>query len=429
MKKNDMGKYWIWLSNACGKGSKVAVNLVRRFNNAYGVFSASDDDLRGCEFRIDPRVMARITYKDCSEEEDIVRWCDESGVRILCPDDSDYPSDLKNLVDAPMVLFCVGKLPDWDETLMCAIVGTRAMSEYGSKMAYDFGFGIASGGGCIVSGLALGCDSQAIRGALDAGGKTVAILGCGIDVVYPKDNMDLYERIVKNGAIITEYSPGVSPVGNHFPVRNRIISGVSQAVCVIEGSIKSGSLITARHAFYQNRDLYAVPGRVGESGSEGTNFLLKNGAVAVTDPVEILEKFQFSYPHTIEIKKIEQPWVKLLDEEAEVKILPRKEKVKKKKKASKEPIFPEKPSVKPTVDFDSLGDEELKIYRSMTPDVPMLAEEICNVSGIPVASVMASLTLLEMTGVVESGAGGYFMRHADDEEVGEPAITEFDTGM
>lgn len=431
MRHDDLRKYWIWLSNACGVGSKLAVDLIRKFDDAYGVFRADEDDLASCGLRIDAKAMARITYKDTADAEEIVQWCDECGVRILCPDSQEYPSDLKALADAPMVLYCVGKLPDFDETFMCAAVGTRSMSEYGREISYNFGYGIGASGGCIVSGLAIGCDSQAIRGALDAGGKTLAVLGCGIDVVYPKENKDLFEKIVENGAIITEYSPGVSPIGAHFPVRNRLISGISQAVCVMEGSIKSGSLITARHGFYQNKEIFAFPGRVGDTGSEGTNFLIKTGAVAITDATEVLSRFQFSYPHTIDLKPVEKPWVKKLEEEAPVKILPvkKEKKEKKKKKKKDEPIFPEKPAMVPTVDFDSLGADEIAIYRAMTPDVPMIAEEICVASGIPVAAVMASLTLLEMSGAVESGAGGYYMRHADDEEVGEPAITELDSGF
>ena len=427
MKIKDDRKYWLWLSHACGQGSKVAVNLVRRFGGAYEVYSADDDEFDKCKIKIDSRVKARLTYKDTSEEESIIRWCDEVGVRIISPRDEVYPVALRTTANAPMVLYCIGKLPDWNERFCCSVVGTRKMSEYGKEMSYNFGSGLAAGGALVISGLATGCDTYAIKGALDAGGIVIAVLGNGIDVVYPRENRDLYDRIVQKGAIITEYAPGISPIGSHFPVRNRIISGMAQATCVVEGGLTSGSLITARHALYQGRDVFAVPGQADGKFSEGTNFLIKNGAKAVTSATEILEYFSFLYPHSIEIKKQPKAWVNKVEEEADIKLLPKKKKVKKKKK--EEPIFAETPQKTVTFDFELISETERKVYRAMTPDLPMIAEEICEVCKLPVSTVMASLTILEMTGTVESGAGGYFMRHADNEEVGEPAITEFDEGM
>ena len=430
MRIKDTRKYWMWLSHACGAGSKVAVSLLRYFGNAYNVFVADEAAISQCDFRIDKRIKSNLLYKDISEEEDIIKWCDGCGVKIICPDDSLYPPSLRALVDAPMTLYVLGVLPDFENMFTCAVVGTRSMTEYGRDMAYKFGYGLASGGACLVSGLAKGCDAMAMNGALDAGGTTVAVLGCGIDIVYPKENEALLSKVLNAGAVITEYSPGVSPLRKNFPIRNRIISGISQSVCVIEGDMKSGSLITARHAIYQGRELFAVPGRVGESGAEGTNHLIKNGAEAVTTPEDILSRYEFIYPHSIDVKKVVVPKIKPADEDEEIVVLPKKKKkAPVKNKKTKEEPFPQQPKAKSNVDFDSLSDEEKNIYRAMTPDIPMLAEEICSVAGMPVSTVMAALTLLEISGAVESGAGGYFMRHADDEDVGEPAITELDEGI
>ncbi len=430
MRVKDTRKYWMWLSHACGAGSKVAVSLVRHFGNAFNVYNADEDAISECDFRIDKRIKSNLLYKNISEEEDIIRWCDGCGVQILCPDDTLYPSSLRALVDAPMVLYVLGNMPDFQNTYACAVVGTRSMTDYGKDMAYKFGYGLASGGAGLVSGLAIGCDSMAMKGALDAGGVTVAVLGCGIDVVYPKENEALLSRVLHGGAVITEFSPGVSPLRKNFPIRNRIISGISQSVCVIEGNMRSGSLITARHAIYQGRDLFAVPGKVGETGAEGTNFLIKNGADAVTSPEDILARYEFVYPHTLDVKKVVMPAESRLEEEEEIKVLPKtKKKATPKNKKTKEPPFEEQKKRVATVDFDSLGDTEKKVYRSMTPDIPMLAEEISAVSGVPISNILAALTMLEISGAVESGAGGYFMRHADDEEVGEPAITELDEGI
>ncbi len=430
MRIKDTRKYWMWLSHACGAGSKVAVSLIRHFGNAYNVYAADEDAISQCDFRIDKRIKSNLLYKNISDEEEIIRWCDSCGVNIICPDDCIYPSALRALVDAPMVLYVLGNLPDFKNQYTCAVVGTRTMTEYGRDMAYKFGYGLASGGTCLVSGLAIGCDAMAMNGALDAGGVTVAVLGCGIDVVYPKENEALLQRVLSGGAVITEFSPGISPLKRNFPIRNRIISGISQSVCVIEGSMRSGSLITARHAIYQGRDLFAIPGKVGERGAEGTNFLIKNGAEAVTLPEDILSRYEFVYPHTLDIKKVVLPR-KIGDAvDEEVKVLPKKKKKSTvKNKKTKDQPFEDQKHRTATVDFETLGEMEMKVYRSMTPDIPMLAEEICAISGVPISSIMASLTLLEISGAVESGAGGYFMRHADDEEVGEPAITEFDEGI
>ncbi len=428
MRVKDYRKYWMWLSHACGAGSKTAVSLIRHFGNVLSIYNADEDDFAKCNFRIDSRVKARLLYKDIEEEENIVDWCDSCSVRIICPDDPEYPSSLRGLLDAPMVLYCLGTLPDLSEDFCCAVVGTRTMSAYGDEMAYKMGNGLVTGGSILASGLAIGCDSSAIKGALDAGGTVVAVLGCGIDVVYPKENRRLFERVLEKGAIITEYAPGVSPLKTNFPVRNRIISGISQAVCVIEGSMRSGSLITARHAVYQGREVFAIPGKVGEENSEGTNFLIKTGAAAVTSAEDILVNFELLYPHSIEIKNV-RILERIEDEpEKEVKVL-KKKKAKAKKKVAEKDMFEDKPRKTPIIDFETLGETEKTVYRAMTPDIPMLAEEICNASGVAIATVMASLTMLEMTGAVESGAGGYFMRHADDEEVGEPAITELDEGL
>ena len=434
MKPKDMRKYWIWLSNACGAGSKVAVSLVRHFGNAYEVFKADEEDYSNCNFRIDSRVKARLNYKDISDAEDIVAWCDnEEDVRILCPDDVDYPSALTSMADAPMVLYVKGTLPDFDNNFTCAVVGTRSMTDYGKRMSHKIGYGLAKCGSCVISGIAKGCDAAAMLGAIEAGGTTVAVLGCGIDVVYPPENIDLWPAVLKNGAIITEYSPGASPKGSHFPSRNRLISGLSQAVCVTEADMRSGSLITARYAIYQGKDLFAVPGQADMKNAEGANCLLKQGALLVTCAEDILANFEFLYPHTIDLKMIDKPVFRDENEEEDIKILKaklsekKKAKSKRKKKKADNPFPKEEKAIQNNIDYDMLGEDEKAVYRAMTPEIPMLADEICTLGGFSISKVMSALTLLEIAGAVESGAGGYFIRHADDEEVGEPSINEFDS--
>ncbi|MBQ3528634.1 MAG: DNA-processing protein DprA [Clostridia bacterium] len=444
MRINDKRKYWIWLSHMAGQGSKTAVNLVRAYGDAKTVYERSAEDIKADGAVTDKRVLARLAYKDLEEPESIVRWCDENSVSILVPTDKDYPKALLSLQDAPMVLYVAGKLPDFNNTMCCAVVGTRDMSEYGKRVAYDIGSGLADGGACLVSGIALGIDGMAMAGAVEAGGVTVAVLGCGIDIVYPKQHEKLLRRVLEKGAVITEYAPGVSPNGYHFPVRNRIISGLSQAVCVVEGNMKSGSLITARHGIYQGRRLFAVPGRVGEDGAEGTNHLLKQGATPVTCALDILSEFEFIYPHTIMLDRA-VPHISPDEAEDKMDVGSRRKKKKaekkspekkaekpektEKKKKGASPFPKEERERKPVrIDLESLNEDDMKVLSAMIPDVPMLCEEIA-AKGFELSAVMVSLTMLEVAGAVEAGAGGYYLKRAADFG-GEPEyITEDDAGL
>ncbi len=420
---------WLWLSHACGQGSRTAVSLVRAFGDADSVYAADEEGLRGCGVKLEKRILGRLLRKDTSEEKDILLWCKTNGVTVLTPAEKEYPKSLLSLRDAPMVLYSVGELPDFDNSLCCAVVGTRDMSEYGKSMAYSLGRGLVSGGACLVSGLALGIDGMAMAGAVDAGGPSVAVLGCGIDVVYPKQHEALLRRVIENGAVITEYAPGVSPDGWHFPVRNRIISGLCQAVCVVEGRMKSGSLITARHALYQGRAIYAVPGRVGDPGADGTNFLIKQGAHPLTEAEDVLSAYEFIYPHTIrtatsvnraEADSAEERFGigrrKGRNKPAGVKrsspICKNTENTEIKKPGELFPPDKKLPDA-PRIDSSAIGPEDLKVYESMTPDVPMLPDEIARM-GFELPAVMVSLTMLEIAGAVEAGAGGYFLRRGAD---------------
>lgn len=433
IKMKDERKYWLWLSHACGVGSKCAVSLVRAFHSAKEVYKAKEKDLANCGVRIENKVLARLLRKDISEEESILKWCDDSGAQVIVPSDGVYPKSLLSLQDMPMVLYCLGSLPDFDNLFSCAVVGTRTMSEYGKKMACEIGAGLARAGACLISGLALGVDGAAMAAALEEGGVTVAVLGCGIDVIYPKQHQSLFEHVKHSGAILTEYAPGVSPNGCNFPIRNRIISGLSQGVCVIEGEMKSGALITARHGLYQGRDVYAVPGRVGDKNSDGANYLLTQGAVPVTKAIDIVSNYEFLYPHTLkvgraamtqlpvdvdgavrrhQIAKRGQDRKAVWADGSAQQNAPRSEKTKKIRKA---PILPpleesEKPN---SINMDALDAADLKIYEAMEPDVPMLPDEIAR-KGFPLQQVMTSMTMLEIAGAVEAGAGGYFLKRASD---------------
>ncbi len=204
------------------------------------------------------------------------------------PGDKGYPENLKDLTDRPEILYLVGEIKPEDRKAV-AIVGTRRMTDYGRKIAWNFAFSLAKQGVVIVSGLARGIDAVAYTAALKAGGRTLAVLGSGLDIVYPAENKGLAEKIVRNGALISEFSLGTKPLGENFLIRNRIISGLSLAVLVIEGARKSGTLSTASYAANQGREVFAVPGSIDSVMSGAPHFLIENGAAVASKPEDILD--------------------------------------------------------------------------------------------------------------------------------------------
>ena len=209
-------------------------------------------------------------------------------IKIIKIKDKNYPEKLMHIYAKPQVLYVLGNVELLNEKAI-AIVGCRNFTEYGRINAYKFAFELAKQGICIISGMAKGIDTFAHLGALDAKGKTVAVLGSGLDEVYPSENMWLYKDIIrKNGAVITEYPIGTKPAKPNFPIRNRIISGLSEGVLVIEARRRSGTMITVNHALEQGKDVYALPGNIFSDNSYGTNMLIKEGAIPVTEVNDIL---------------------------------------------------------------------------------------------------------------------------------------------
>lgn len=223
---------------------------------------------------------------------------DEKQIRTIKVDDKNYPERLKPYKDKPNKLYIIGEMPREDIPTV-AIIGARACSNYGRQMAKSIGRELASKGIQVISGMARGIDTYSQLGALEGGGKTFAILGCGVDVCYPVENIELYENIKKCGGIISEYPPGDKPLNWHFPRRNRIISGLADAIIVIEAKEKSGSLITVEWALEQGKDVWALPGRVGESLSIGCNRLIKAGAGIITDVKNIVEEIFPNFKYVV----------------------------------------------------------------------------------------------------------------------------------
>ena len=220
---------WIWLSLKCGVANSELMNLIGRIGSADKIYEAEFDDYMSAG--ISERLAYLLCDKDMEQTSRILYYCEKSGIGILCYDDEAYPKSLKSLINPPAVLYWSGKLPDLNRKLCISVVGTRKMSEYGMKAAYKIAYETASAGAVVISGMALGIDGVAACAAITAGGSTVAVLGCGIDIVYPKCHKKLEEMIKRSGAVITEFPPATEPHGYNFPVRNRIISGLGQGTC------------------------------------------------------------------------------------------------------------------------------------------------------------------------------------------------------
>ena len=283
---------WIWLAQHCGVASNEMISVVEKIGSIRDIYLADYETYIECG--ISERLAEKLSDKSLESAYTIIKRCNELGAGILCYSDDAYPKSLRSLKDPPAVLYYAGKLPDLNSHLCIATVGTRKMSEYGMRSAYKIAYEIASAGAVVVSGMALGIDAVCASAAIAARGRTIAVLGCGIDVVYPKQHARLCEAIKEHGAIITEYPPSTEPRGFHFPVRNRIISGLSQGTVVVDADIKSGSLITAKTAILQGRDVYAVPCNI-DSEKSGTNELIRDGAQAVVSGYDIIKNYVYSF--------------------------------------------------------------------------------------------------------------------------------------
>jgi DNA processing protein len=306
--------YWLALSLIPGLGSTLIKRLLDQFNTPEAVFQAPTKELRKIE-GLSEKVVLEIRkgpLENIVERE--LSLLKEVGGGILTLRDDSYPKRLRDIYDPPVVLYIRGELKKEDE-LAVSIVGSRKTSPYGRWITEKVSQELARHGVTIVSGMARGIDSLAHWGAISAGGRTIAVLGCGIDVIYPSENRNLFSKIIDHGAVLSEFRMGSPPEAGHFPKRNRIISGLALGVVVAEASKKSGSLLTAGYALEQGRDVFAVPGNVGFEGSKGTNRLIKEGAKIVESSEDILEEILPQWRREEETTQIVESPSRILPEE------------------------------------------------------------------------------------------------------------------
>ena len=405
--------HWIWLATRTGMSDRIKAELVRHFHDPENVYFTDPDGYNVIE-DLSEDGLASLRDKDLRPAERILADCDRVGARIMTYNDAAYPNRLKNISDPPLVLYYKGRLPDFDGLPLIGVVGTRSASPYGLTVAKRMGYQIAKCGGTVVSGMAFGIDGLAMRGALTAGGMVVGVLGCGVDIVYPPGNRDLFTDTESYGCILSEFVPGTPPIARNFPRRNRIISGLSCGVLVVEAPEKSGALITARQAADQGRDVFVVPGNIDVPTFVGSNRLLRDGAIAVSHGWDILSEYEAQFPGKIRKDTGKSNQTAYPDEvanlaEREKEVLKVAEKVKKpaiktrKTNESKKKVI-DKAESSPYSDVNDtrpkLTDDEQKIV-SAIGDGERLVDEVIAAAGLPVGKVLATLTLLEVKGVVK----------------------------
>lgn len=284
---------WLWLANLKGIGPRDTEKLLSHFKSAAALLAASEQELRGLE-DVSLTAIRILRNKNVEEACRIEERCWEKNIRILCISDPDYPDLLRQIPTPPLVLYLRGRCSLPDDGLSIGIVGTRRASEYGRETAERLGRELALAGCPVVTGMAEGIDSAAARGALMAHGSVIGVLGCGVDVVYPAWNRKLFEQVAESGVLVSEFPPGFHPTKWSFPKRNRIISGLSQGIAVVQASVKSGSLITAEFAQEQGRDVFVIPGLAGDESFAGSHALIQDGAQLINRTEDILSAYHFS---------------------------------------------------------------------------------------------------------------------------------------
>ena len=400
-------KYWLWLTNLEGLTIQQRLALLEHFGQPDKVYFGDSGEYALVE-GMTRQAMAALADKSLDGADKILGDCQSLGLRIITIQDAEYPDRLRNIYDPPLVLYVQGRMPAFDDEVAIAMVGSRKVSPYAQMMGEKLAFQMAGLGAVIVSGLAAGGDAAAHRGALRAGGFTAAVIAGGHDVIYPRENRWLYEDIAVRGVILSEYPPGTPHDRTHFPVRNRIISGLCLGTVVIEAPERSGTLITVNHALDQGRDIFALPGQADDWHCTGSNRLLRDGAGVVVDAWDVLSCYAARFPHKLKPFRAEEP--RHFGVSAEEK--PRSAGKRASRAEEPEELSAEQTqeAAKPQLDLSGdhgLTDDQIKIVRTLG-ERTLQVDDIIEETEIPTRRVLSALTMLELDGVVEQSSGKRF---------------------
>ena len=392
-----MLKHWIWLTQRPGIGTRGVAALLRLFGTAERIYAMGERDYRDTE-GFENRWLESLLDKATGEAQKVLVRCDDLGIRVLTYADPQYPERLRNIPDPPAVLYYKGNFPDFDREAAIAVVGSRRCSAYGLMYAKRFGRQIAACGGLVVSGGARGIDTMATFGALDAGTPVVTVLGCGLDISYPRENRELFGDVARRGCLISEYPPGTPPNGRHFPVRNRILSGLCLGVLVVEAPEGSGALITANQALEQGRDVFAIPGNIGVKHCEGSNRLLREGAILVESGWDVLRDYAYMFPDKLSDGRTREALEQPNPTVAGVPVG---------RVAETPPTPVPAPATAPVP--EDLSPDEKTVLELLTAE-PILADTLVARSALPAQRVLAALTMLQIKQLALKLAGNLYQR-------------------
>lgn len=398
-------KYWLWLTTLPGLTDNSKMLLMEHFASPEDVYYAREEALWQVD-GLKKEQAALLENKSLAAADRVLADCARKDIFIITMADALYPERLRNIYQPPLLLYGKGAMPLFDEEAAVAVVGTRSCTPYGVHCAEKLGYELTQQGGMVVSGMAKGVDAAAMRGALRFGGFTCGVLGGGVDVVYPAENRRLYEDIAATGVLLSEYPPQAEPEAWHFPVRNRIISGLSVAAVVVEAPERSGALITAHNAAEQGREVFAVPGPIDAPNSAGCHQLIREGAGLVTCAWDILGEFESRYPH--KLRRQSPPPLPPLPPLAGA---PRTAEEKPKNSTS-EPEVSQTP-VLPCLtaeELDGLPEEQRIVLRALATDTPKLSDQLAEETGLPIQRVLPALTLLEISGWAAQNGARSFVR-------------------
>ena len=400
-------QYWIWLSSLPGLRKETARRLTEEYGSPRDVYFAPQRETDLAPYLRESEKRA-LRSKELSHAHETAEKCEKLGIRVVALWDAVFPQRLSNIPEPPLVLYVRGTLPPVDDEPVVGIAGTRRCSAYGAVTAGKLAADFARCGGTVVSGLAKGIDAAAAEGALNAGGKVIGVSGCGIDTVYPRENESLFTRVAENGAVVSEYPPGAPPARQNFPARNRIISGLSLGVVIVEAPEGSGALITADWALQQGRDVFAVPGNVDRPTFAGSNRLIGEGAKLISCAEDLLEEYlplfpeRLQPPETSEIGGISPP-VSAKSEDFSVG-------------SAKKSV--DKSGNAEYIDLSMSRmelDENEKTVLSLLGSEPRHVDDLALDCGLPPHRVLAALTKLELLGVAGQRPGKLFYLNSSEE--------------
>lgn len=401
-------KHWIWLTQRRGIAGQTAVRVLEHFGSPEQVHAA-DRGAYETMGGLSPEAVRSLLDKSLDGADRILGDCDRLGIRLLTLQDSTYPERLAAIHQPPMVLYWKGRQFAFDEEVAIAMVGAREATPYGERVASELAMELTRRGALVVSGMAQGIDAAAVKGALKLGGPVVSVLAGGLDRVYPWYHRELYEDVAAVGALISEYPPGTEHKAHHFPIRNRILSGLSVGVVAVESRRSSGTLRTVGHALEQNREVFAVPGPVDAPMSEGTNRLIQIGsAKLILDADDVLCEFTQRFPGKVRWREPLPPETAEQRLEGTASMPPAKDGPKSEPREKKTPAPREKVEYLRWADCkDMLTDDQRELLLALDGGA-MRADDLVERTQIPARRVLSALTLLQVQGYVSEDGGKRF---------------------